>query len=468
MARRVKLTGLAIALSTGLTGTAFAADLGGNCCADLEERIAELEATTARKGNRKLSLEIYGQINEGILVWDDGVEQNAYLVTNDNARSRIGFRGKAKINSEWEAGYRLELGVRTINSKRFDQDTPRVSTDDNGLDLRDSYWYLKNKSLGTVYVGKGTTATNAITELNLSQTANFSKYSDVEDSGLGLRLRGSVKNRLADSLTWRRLLGDGGDQPGEGERALNVVRYETPAWAGFAASASWGEDDLWDAALRYTGEAAGFKYVAGIGYGEITDNSQTQSVCPSAPTAPAGADGSDTRCHQFGGSLSVIHEPTGLFVNVGAGTKTDDILTQTARFAGTGADNTQDFWAIQAGIEKKFNELGKTTLYGEYYDYNGGANQRRTIDGVDGGSQDALNPFAAGGDGAIWSTGLNMYGAGIAQSIDAASMILYVSYRHYEADLTARQISGGVASGALANVALENLDVVLGGGVIKF
>jgi hypothetical protein len=31
-----------------VAGSASAADLGGNCCADLEERIAELEATTAR------------------------------------------------------------------------------------------------------------------------------------------------------------------------------------------------------------------------------------------------------------------------------------------------------------------------------------------------------------------------------------------------------------------------------------
>ena len=40
--------------------SAKAADLGGNCCADLEERVAELEATTARKGNRKMSLTITG------------------------------------------------------------------------------------------------------------------------------------------------------------------------------------------------------------------------------------------------------------------------------------------------------------------------------------------------------------------------------------------------------------------------
>jgi hypothetical protein len=37
---------------------ARAADLGGDCCADLEERVAELEATTVRKGNRKVSLTI--------------------------------------------------------------------------------------------------------------------------------------------------------------------------------------------------------------------------------------------------------------------------------------------------------------------------------------------------------------------------------------------------------------------------
>lgn len=112
----------------GLSGFANAADLGGNCCADLEERIAELEATTARKGNRKVSLEIYGQVNETLLFWDDGFESNAGVYTNDNSRTRIGFRGKAKINGDWSAGYRLEIGVRAANSKRFNQDDPQIRT----------------------------------------------------------------------------------------------------------------------------------------------------------------------------------------------------------------------------------------------------------------------------------------------------------------------------------------------------
>jgi len=60
-------------LAGGLSaGSASAADLGGNCCADLEERIAELEATTARKGNRKVSLTISGWVAQQVVGWDDG------------------------------------------------------------------------------------------------------------------------------------------------------------------------------------------------------------------------------------------------------------------------------------------------------------------------------------------------------------------------------------------------------------
>ena len=52
--------------------SAKAADLGGDCCADLEERVAELEATTARKGNRRMSLTVSGQVTRSILYWNDG------------------------------------------------------------------------------------------------------------------------------------------------------------------------------------------------------------------------------------------------------------------------------------------------------------------------------------------------------------------------------------------------------------
>jgi hypothetical protein len=438
---------------------AIAADLGGDCCADLEERVAELEATTARKGNRKVSLEVSGHVNEGVLYWDDGWENNAYVVTNDNSRTRFRFRGKAKIDKDWEAGYRLEIGVRSSNSKRFTQ-----SSTTSGLDLRDSYWYVKNKHYGTIAVGLQSSATDGITENNLSQTRDFAKYSDIEDTGLGLYLRradGALATSTAGGASvysYYNLIGVHGDQPGEGEKRFNGVRYTTAEFVGFSASVFWGQDDYWDASLNYSAEHAGFEIEAGVGYGENTDSSQTQTACAAYNVS---VNGRDTKCNQFGGSISILHTESGLFANFGAGIKKDELIEQTALFAARGADDEQTFWSVQAGIEKKWSPLGKSTFYGEYYDYQGGANTR-LISGDFAGT--GVTPAA------VVSTGVKSYGLGVAQGIEAAAMTLYLSYRHVEGDIAAVNTTGGVADAnqAASSIPLEDLDLVLGGAIIKF
>jgi hypothetical protein len=78
---------IAIAAALGMTLGGFvmsshpakAADLGGDCCADLEERVAELEATTVRKGNKKVSVTLSGWVVKYADWWDDGQEQNVYV-----------------------------------------------------------------------------------------------------------------------------------------------------------------------------------------------------------------------------------------------------------------------------------------------------------------------------------------------------------------------------------------------------
>src|SRR5262245_6421799 len=90
----------AIAAALGLfvgVDSGRAADLGGNCCADLEERVAELEATTVRKGNRKMSLTITGQVDRVILWWDDKYQSHTYYgLDNTNSSTRFSLLGSAK------------------------------------------------------------------------------------------------------------------------------------------------------------------------------------------------------------------------------------------------------------------------------------------------------------------------------------------------------------------------------------
>ncbi|HRY08084.1 MAG TPA: porin, partial [Hyphomicrobiaceae bacterium] len=124
---------------------AFAADLGGDCCADLEERVAELEATTARKGNRKVSLQISGQVNELVYWWDNGDESNVYQGTSGFSSSRFRLKGSAAITSDWSAGYYIEIETKgaQVNGQDVDNDDGG-----SGIGLRHSMWYLKSKRLG--------------------------------------------------------------------------------------------------------------------------------------------------------------------------------------------------------------------------------------------------------------------------------------------------------------------------------
>jgi hypothetical protein len=168
------------------------------CCADLDQRIAELEAMVARKGNRRVTLEISGLVNNAVMSWDDGGERNAYVVTNDNQRSRFSFVGKAAIDARWEAGYAIDVGIRTANSKLVNQ------LDDGGFggrlptrfDLRSSVWFLRNKLYGTSYVGTTFAAIDRIANSNVTQTGMFDQFAAPENAGLGMFLRSARDGAL--------------------------------------------------------------------------------------------------------------------------------------------------------------------------------------------------------------------------------------------------------------------------------
>jgi hypothetical protein len=444
------------AASLVVGGTAAtAADLGGNCCADLEERIAELEATTARKGNRKVSLTVSGQVNEALIFWDDGVESNAYVVSNNNGRTRFRFVGDAKINADWSAGYLLEIGVRYANSGNRHQGTNRAGGDLNQIDIRHSAWWIESKQLGRLWVGETSTASDGITEINLANV--IIGGADPSAWQGGFFLRRSDTNTLT-ARTWNEVTPSqaGAWNAGEGDRN-NIVRYVSPTIAGFIFSAAWGEDDFWDVALRYAGEFSGFRIAAGIGYREIRDN-----VGKSGADGPACADRdsgnplvSATDCNSLGVSASIMHVPTGLFVSGAWGRIEDDNRRLVFGYA---VNDTDEFWFIQAGIEQRWTPLGRTTIYGEYGDYSAGAGITTV-----GGVQDVSSLGVAGG---VRMSGADteMWGIGINQEISAAAMDLYIAYRHFDVDVNTTN-AAGVATG---RARLHDFDAVMAGGIIRF
>src|SRR5262245_26541076 len=86
-----------------------AADLGGNCCADLEERVADLEATTAEKGNRNT---LYGRVNRIVNFWHDGAETNTYTLNSSRAGAGFAVMPRSGARGPRDGRQRQPLEIR--------------------------------------------------------------------------------------------------------------------------------------------------------------------------------------------------------------------------------------------------------------------------------------------------------------------------------------------------------------------
>lgn len=401
--------------AAAITGSSVsAADLGGNCCSDLEERTAELEATTARKGNRKVKLTVSGWVNEAVFFWDDGVERNTYVGTNELEQSRFRFNGDAKINDDWSAGYILEVGENGAGSKSFDQS----NAGNTAVTVRKSAWYVNSKSLGRVTVGKFDTATyHLIDNVDTLLTRNVS---DFEAAGVFIGNFRPRINGVLQGFRWNEITG-GFQNATPGQSGLrDTVRYDTPEIAGFVGSASWGEDDEWETALKFKGEFGDFKINAAAGYGESRDPGVNGSQC--AATVGLG------NCQWWGAGALVQHAPTGIYLYGGYAENRIDLP------AGSVKDDSSTTWYLQGGIEQKWIALGKTNVFVEY-------------------RQDDVG-LTKGAD----ASELQFWAAGVAQNIENAELTLYALYRHFDGDIT---------KGAV-NSDLDALDMVITGAKINF
>jgi hypothetical protein len=483
---------------------AKAADLGGDCCADLEERVAELEATVARKGNRRMSLTISGQVSTAVMAWDaggsidgkagtpasitigppvftaadpaiapdalpvksaadpghvdpphvhadhthdviqkaavaakpSGSARDVYVVDNVlSGGSYFALTGSAQINPNVSAGFNMtvafDTGGRSHQVSQFDDDgqsvIPTASTAVGGYDtfivVTLANWYLDHKQLGRVEVGRINTATAGLTSIDLGGAGV------VANSSIGYAQRGFTAVGGANNLSWANLLG-GNTVNGSGLSRAQAVSYSTPIFGGFSAKAAWGENDVWDVALRYAGEFSGFRLAAGIGYisnssglGDVTEN-PTDNFALSTQCAadPAGCNPT-----QLKGSASILHVATGLYLT-GAYVKQDNDVK--------GRDDTT-MWYLNGGISKNWTGLGNTVLYGEYARVN-----------------NALDNFGTSGATFIANTDSTVWGLGVVQNIDAAAMELFLAYKNFSADVPGQDI--------------KDFDVVLGGARVKF
>lgn len=426
--------------------SAKAADLGGDCCADLEERVAELEATTARKGNRRMSLIVSGQVNTAVMAWDQGRDNAVFIVDNGVSRSGFQFDGTARVNPNLTAGFQMVIGLatgaRSHQTSQLDDDGGAVTDSTVAIELAN--WFLRSDTLGEIRVGRINTAHSGTTLVDLGGAGVIANANAQLWGGNFIMTIGGAKTGIGDNLRWSTMMG--GTQMGiSGLSRQNAIMYTTPTLGGFSASVAWGEQDalddgMWDAAVRYAGEFAGFRVAAAVSYGKNSGNITDAEDNTSTATFPRYGDGADLRKLQ--GSASVMHVASGLYLT-GAYAVQSYNGTSSSELNVISGGNRPDttFWYLQGGISQNWTGLGRTVLYGEY---------GRFEDGIAGLFLDAA------------ASTTDFWGVGVVQHIDAAAMELFLSYRLYTADFTRPAGLGGTTTD------FDDLSIVMGGARVRF
>lgn len=489
---------IAIAAAFGLTlggyalssGPALAADFGGDCCADLEERVAELEATTVRKGNKKVSVTLSGWVVKTVSWWDDGDLSEAHVGDKDaDLTSRFAITGSATIAPGWSGGYNITItvpgafagqiedgNVFGINSDQFNEDSGLLS----GINTLYSYMYVKSDSYGAINWGYLSPASdNPAVLADLSGTVIESNGVWFEGSGFFLRPKGGVAGRpglagLTTPVQCNSGIGNiGVDCYGAPQSG---VRYDTPTWGGFRAEFSWTEFieslnivpgaaipniDTYDLAVFYNGDWGNFKVSAAYSYTHMDGNLLVPGL--------NGGFGDDVDLHQVG--ATVMHVPSGLGIY---GMYQHDALDGSFFNPLTGTNqgfNDTDAWYIKPFIKRTWNPAGATVLYGEYGQYNDQLNNLlgANVCGAVGLPGTNAGTFC-GANFNIFATGseVERWGLGVVQEIDSAAMHLFARWQHSDVSIDFQGFN--FATNQIVGVGqnFDDLDIFQVGGIIFF
>jgi predicted porin len=246
-----------------------------------------------------VDVDMYGQVNKTVLVYDDGRDTETNFVDNDKSSTRFGLRGSQALSNGLTASVLLEAEVQSAGGASNDITQRNVAGQANtpapaaaaGLTERHTRVGLAG-NWGAIFLGRTSTATDGITEIDIAGA------DDVLGSGVD-RFGGALEFRNnTGALTGVRVRDVFDNLDGIGSRShaddrTQTIRYDSPIFNGFQARIATAQGGDIDAAVLYSGKIDAFEVRGGVGY--VAFNS-------GATTANNVLD------HQWAGSVSVKHD----------------------------------------------------------------------------------------------------------------------------------------------------------------
>lgn len=224
---------------------------------------AHADDPLVRSETDNFSLEISGQINRALMAADDGEKTTLLNVDNNNSSSRIRFIAESNNDGPLTAGAAYEAEFKVNNSASISQEDGS-DNDTEAFEARRAEIYIEHDDLGTIWLGQGPTATDGVSQRDLSGTMNAG-FSFTSLVGGGILFRDSNTGLLTNTD-----LGDVSDNL-DGFSRNTRLRYDSPEFNDWQFRTSVINDGAVDASAFYSSEIEDIRVIAALGVGNASE-----------------------------------------------------------------------------------------------------------------------------------------------------------------------------------------------------
>jgi predicted porin len=236
-----------------------------------------------------------GQVNPAFNVANDGVDTSVFIVDNDTSGTRFRLDADASLG-ETSLGATIEIGASPNNSYDVNQLNAQTDADFN---VRRAEVTFRDDRYGRLQLGKGSSAADDTAEYDLSLVAGPIMYAGVADIAGGIIFTDGTELTDPQVTVGDALFDFDGDR-------LARIRYDSPMFGPIQGSASYGQDDLWAAAVTLGGD-----------YGDWSGWTVGDFTLLAAASIHNTDD--DTVDYGYAASGSALHDPTGLSLTLSTG-----------------------------------------------------------------------------------------------------------------------------------------------------
>jgi hypothetical protein len=279
-------------------------------------------------GSANVRLAVSGQVHRALNALDDGDSTELYHVDSDASNSRIRFVGTGRVDEDLSIGTNIELAISPNNSGQVNQNDQSAG---DFIDQRIADLFIDHATYGRLSLGKGVAVSDGTAEVDLSGT-DVVAYSGWTGVMAGMLFFDDDADALGDVTVGSAM----GNIDGLGRQ--NRISYETPELFGFELGIGANQDERYDGAVRWAGQGYGLQLASAAGIAHYGNGNAID--------------------YRLSGSVSLLHEETGLNLTLAGGM---DDLDRDATPGNRTPDSSSNLYAKLGWLSSLF-DLGKTAF----------------------------------------------------------------------------------------------------------